>query len=165
MECAAAKGLMSRKIDGELSDLEGRDLDAHLARCASCSRELAFLTLPRMIAQAIPPPAPSPYFCRALMAQIESEHQNFVIWQPFFSLARRVIPSLAGITLALLSVFAYLQLRGTEVDLYTAYASALISDEQPIRMVFAQQGEITDESILSAIAQLAGTNNRNLDAK
>jgi anti-sigma factor RsiW len=165
MECRATRDLMFRKIDGELSDLENGELDAHLARCESCTREFRLLTLPQTIAKACPPPAPSPYFYQALKAKIESEDQVIAIWQPFFSLARRVVPSLAGITLALLSVFVYLQMRTPESDLYTAYASVFLGEDQPHRMVIAQQEEITDESILSAIAEREVDHSRNSDPR
>jgi len=35
--CDRARQLASARLDGELSELEGALLDAHLARCASCS--------------------------------------------------------------------------------------------------------------------------------
>jgi len=153
MECTAARDLLLRRIDGELSDTEAMELDVHLARCAFCNREYGLLTLPKRIAQALPPPTPSPFFYKTLRARIESEAQSSAIWQTFYGLARRVLPSLAGLTLALLSVFAYLQVSGPNGDLYTAYSRAFISEEQPHPMVISEQEEITDESILRAIAE------------
>ena len=39
--CARARFWASLRIDGELSELEGALLDAHLARCAACSKVVA----------------------------------------------------------------------------------------------------------------------------
>jgi hypothetical protein len=64
-----------------------------------------------------------------------------------------MIPTLAGITLALLSLFAYLQLRGPEADLYKAYDRAFISEDQSHRTLVAEHGDMTDESVLRAIAE------------
>jgi predicted anti-sigma-YlaC factor YlaD len=165
MECTAARDLISRKIDGELLDPENLEIDVHLAQCASCNREYGLLALPKKIARAIPQPTPSPYLYQKLRARIESETQSSAIWQTFYSLARRIVPSLAGITLALISVFAYLQISGSKVDLYTAYASAFIDEAQLQRIVVAQQDEITDESILSSIAERHANRSRSLDRK
>lgn len=74
-------------------------------------------------------------------------------WQLFWRLSRRMIPAMAGITLALLSAFAYLQLQGSKAGAYQHYMRALITEEQPYRMLAGDQGDITGESVLSAIAE------------
>jgi predicted anti-sigma-YlaC factor YlaD len=157
MECTIVRTQLFRKIDGELSAFESGQLEAHLAQCASCAREYRLLTLPGRIVQAIPTISPSPYFVSKLRAQIESEVQSIAIRQVIFGLARRVVPALAGITLALLSVFAYFELRGPQADLYQAYDRFFISEDQPHRMFIAEQGDITDESVLQAIAEREST--------
>lgn len=40
MNCHAFKQLMSRYFDGELSDVESRELEDHLKRCRECGDEL-----------------------------------------------------------------------------------------------------------------------------
>jgi anti-sigma factor RsiW len=153
MECAAARNWLFRKIDGELSDSESAELDAHLAQCASCSREYRLLALSHRIALAIPPVVPSPFFYRKLRLRIDGEAQKAAGWQVFIGLARQMIPALAGITLALLSVFAYVQIRGPEADIYRAYSRVFISEDQSQRALVAEQADITDEGVLRALAE------------
>ena len=153
MQCADARNWIFRKIDGELSDPEIRALDTHLAQCPSCAREYGLIALPRRIALATPELAPSPFFYQKLRMRIEGEAQEIAGWQVFWKLARQIVPALAGITLALLSVFAYLQFHGPEANFYKAYERVLIAEEQPHQMLLAEQGDITDVSVLSAIAE------------
>jgi hypothetical protein len=152
MKCTAMRNLLLRKIDHELTESESSDLDAHLERCSSCAREFRLLSLPGRIAQTVTPLRPSPYFYQTLRTRIESDFQNISISQLLFGLARRAIPSMAAVTLALLSVFTYLHLRDPQADLYTAYAQAFMGETLPFRMPITEQQNITDENILSAIA-------------
>jgi hypothetical protein len=86
-----------------------------------------------------------------LRARLE-EAQTVTIWQILFGLSRQVVPALAMLTLVLLSVFAYMQLQTSEVDVYQAY-DRIFTTDRPHRMVIADQGEITDESVLQAITE------------
>jgi len=153
MKCTVVRNWLFRSIDGELSDSEKAELNAHLAQCAACSREYKLLELPQRVARETPPPAPSPFFYRQLRMRIEGETQRAAGWQLFFGLARQMIPTLAGITLALLSVFAYFQLRVPETDLYKAYDRVFVSEDQSHRTLVAENGDISDESVLRAIAE------------
>jgi predicted anti-sigma-YlaC factor YlaD len=159
MDCTVVRTWLFRKIDDELSAAEGKVLDSHLAQCSACTREFRILAIPRRIGQVIPALQPSPYFYRKLRARIENEAQGITIWQIILGLSRQVVPALAAITLALLSIFAYLQLRGPQTDVYQAYDRIFMSGDRPQRMVIADQGEITDESVLRAIAE-QDTNHR-----
>jgi predicted anti-sigma-YlaC factor YlaD len=150
MDCAEARIWFFRKIDNELSAEDNGLLDSHLAGCPACMREFRILEIPRRIGQAIPAFEPSPYFYRRLRARIESDSQNITVWQIVLGISRQVVPALAAVTLALLSVFAYLQIRGAEVDVYQAYDRMLFSGDRALNMV---QGEVTDESVLRAIAE------------
>lgn len=152
MKCSAMQDLMFRKLDNELSEAENGILDEHLNRCAACAREYSLLAAPGRIAQAVSPPEPSPFFSRSVRARIESEAQNAAILQLFFGLARRIIPSMAAVTLVLLSVFTYLQLSDPRDDLHTAYERMLTGAELPPHLMITEKRNITDESILSAIA-------------
>ena len=153
MECAEVKIWLFLKIDGELSELENAALDTHLAQCASCAREYRLLALPRRIAHRIPQPMPSPFFYQKLRMRIEGEVQGTAGWQVLWGLARKMIPALAAITLALLSVLAYLQMHGPKAELYREYERVFITEEQPYGMLAAGQGGITAESVLTAIAE------------
>ena len=165
MRCTEVRNWLFRKIDGELSEFESKDLDSHLAQCASCGREYRLLALPNRIAQAIPPLTPSPFFYSRLKMRIEGETQRVLGQQSFLELARQMIPTLAGITLALFSVFAYLELRSPEADLYKAYESAFVVEAEPQHMLISEQVTITDESVLSAIAERQFNLRRNQELK
>jgi hypothetical protein len=152
-------------MDGELSDSENLELDAHLAQCMSCSREYRLLTLPNRLGQISPPPKPSPFFYQKLRAIVEGEIKKNALWQALCELARPMVPTLAGITLALLSVFAYFQMHGHEVDLYKTYDRAFISEDQSNQMLVADQGDITYESVLNTIAEQESNYRRNQNLK
>ena len=153
MECTAVRNRLFQKIDGELSALENEELDAHLAQCPSCTREYRLLGLPHRIAQEVAPLETSPFFYQKLRMRIDGEAPGITGRQTFFGLATRMIPTLAGITLALLSVFAYFELHGPEADIYNAYDRVFISEDQSHGALVAVHGDITDEGVLRAIAE------------
>jgi hypothetical protein len=165
MNCATVQSWLFRKIDGELSDPENMELDAHLAKCVSCSREYRLLTLPHRIAQVAPPPALSPFFYQKLRTRIDGETKENAAWQALWSLARPMVPTFAGITLVLLSVFAYQQIRNPEVDPYRTYEKAFIAEDQSYQMLVADQGDITYESILNTIGDQESPYRRNQSPK
>lgn len=74
-------------------------------------------------------------------------------WRIFWELTHHMVPALACITLALLSVLAYVQLNGPKADLYREYERVFITEEQPHQMLASEQGDITDMSVLRAIAE------------
>jgi anti-sigma factor RsiW len=153
MECAEVRAWLFRKIDGELSGPENMGFDNHIARCPSCAREYGLLVIPRRIASEISPVTPSPFFFSKLRHRIESEEQGAAAWQLFRRFARQMIPALAGIALALLTAFAYLQLQNPKADIYQDYRGVFLTEEPSHRMLAGDQGDITDASVLSAIAE------------
>jgi anti-sigma factor RsiW len=152
MECTAARNLLFRKLDHELSDSETAQLDDHLAGCASCARELRLLSFPSRFARVAAAPEPSPYFYSKLRMRLEAENSKAAGWQLVLGLARQVIPALAGITLALISLFAYQQLKVPEPDLSKSYYRGFVTEDRPHRMLFST-GDLTDESLMIAIAE------------
>jgi len=165
MECTAIQDLIHRKIDHELSESENSILDVHMKQCSNCAREYGLLSIPSRISQEINPLEPSPYFYQRLKLRIENEDQSAAIIQLFFGLARRVIPSMAAVTLALLSVSAYLHLSNPQDDLYAAYEKVFIGEDLPLHRMVKDQRDITDASILSAIANQATQRNINFELK
>ena len=153
MVCDEVRIWLFRKIDGELSESENRDLDFHLAQCSTCAREYRLLALPRQIAHQLPQATASPFFYQKLKARIDGEAQGLAGWQVLWSLARHMIPAMAGITLALLSVLAYLQWQNPQATLYRSYESIFVAADQPRLLLANGQGEITDISVLTAIAE------------
>lgn len=153
MNCTEVGNRLFKRLDDELSPAEAELLDRHLDDCDSCARQFRLLMLPRRLGEAIPTPAVSPYFYRKLRARIESEEQSINVWQAITGLSRRALPIMAAITLALLSVFAFYQLRGPEVDFYQAFDNIFMPTDRPQRMVIADQEDITNESVFRAITE------------
>ena len=165
MKCTAMHDLISRKIDSELSESETRTLDSHLEQCTDCAREYGLLTIPGRIAQELTPPEPSPYFGQKVKIRIEDEARSAAVLQLFDSLARRVIPSTMAVTLALLSVFAYLHLRNPQDDLHAAYEEMFIGQDLPLYRRVVERRGITDASILNGIANQAMRQNTGFELK
>jgi len=152
-------------MDGELSDSENLELDAHLAQCVSCKREYQLLTFPNRIAQANPPPVLSPFFYSKLKAHIDGEIPQNAAWQTLLGMARLMVPALASITLALLLVFSYQQMRNSEVDLDRTYDRAFLSEDQLGQMPVVDQGDTAYENILNAITEPVSNYHRNQSLK
>jgi anti-sigma factor RsiW len=153
MNCKIAQEKLFRRIDSELPDTENSELDGHLAQCPSCGRDYRLLTLPKQLAREIAPATASPFFYQKLRRRIEEDDQGMASWQAIRGLARQMVPALAGITLALLSVFAYFQIQAPDAELYRSYDRVFTSDDESHRMLVAEQKDITYESILTAIAE------------
>ncbi|MEJ2108814.1 MAG: hypothetical protein P8Z37_02665 [Acidobacteriota bacterium] len=152
MKCSKAQSLILKKMDRELSESESGILDAHMHQCPQCTRDYKILSIPRQIAQTIVPREPSNFFLQKLTNRIGHEVKNEANVQQLYGLARRLIPSMAAITLALLSIFAFLQLKHPQDDLRAAYEKALFTDDLPVQIMFSKKPNVSDAKILSAIA-------------
>ncbi len=153
MRCATARSWLFRSLDGELSAPENEELNQHLRGCPECAREKRLVSIPRRIGQAIPVLEPSPYFYTRLKARITGEEQGFTIWQVILILSRHLVPGMAAVTLALLSIFAYFQMRGPKFDVSQVYDSIFQSTDRVQRLIVTDPGDISDESVLRAIAE------------
>ncbi len=153
MDCTVTRQMLYRRLDGELSDSERVLLDMHLAQCPACTHEYRLLRIPQRLARAIPPFQPSPYFYGRLKARLVEEDQGLTLWQIILGLSRQVIPALAAITLVLLSLYAYLEIRPPSADVISAYDGIFTSGERIQRMFIADQNDITDENILLSISE------------
>ncbi len=152
MECNLVRSLLLRKIDGELQDSEDTKVKEHLAKCPSCTREYRILLLPNTIGTLVTAPTPSAYFYQKVKAQIESEVGEAAAWQMFLRLSRKIVPVFASLTIALLSIFAYLQLRSPEVEIYKAYERVFAVEDPTYQLLVAGNENITNEEVLRAIA-------------
>jgi anti-sigma factor RsiW len=141
-------------LDEELSGGREESFRAHLEACTACARELRLLSLPRRLGKALPVFEPSPFFYQKLRAQLDgaAEAQPVTVWQILLALSRQVVPALASVTLVLVGVFIYTQLRAPQVD-FQAYDSIFLTGERPQSLVIAAQGDVTDESVLRAIVE------------
>lgn len=152
MKCDLAKTWLFKLLDDELADSEKEQLESHLAGCASCRKEWGILTLPRRIANALPVPEPSPFFCRRLMAGLSSGPQAATVWQMLLQLSKQVVPGLAAVTLVLISLFGYQLLHEPDVDIYQAYDGIFMPSDRQERMIIADHDEFTDDLVLRALA-------------
>lgn len=159
MKCNVVRSLLFRRMDVELHPEEQRRLDAHFGACVSCAREQKILLLPRRIALSIPALEPSPFFYARLRERLERESRGITAWQMITGMSRQIIPALATLTLVIISLFAYLEYRGAGQDLYQAYDSIFLAADRTSRMVIAE--EITDESVLHALAEISADQNVN----
>jgi len=152
MQCDIVRIWLFRLMDDELSEVEREQLESHLAACSSCAREWKILSMPRRIFEAIPVFEASPQFYRNLRIQLAGESQTIGVWQILLALSRQIVPAMAIVTLMLVSVFAYMQFRSAEVDVYQAYEGIFVSGDQAERMVIEDADELTDEALLRALA-------------
>jgi anti-sigma factor RsiW len=153
MECSKVRILLFRNLDGELAAPEARELETHISGCAACSHEKKLLAIPREIGRAIPVLQPSPYFYARLRARLESENQAVTFWQILLTLSRHLLPAFAAVTLALLSVFAYYQVREPQEDTVQAYDWILQSLDRPHVALLGAQGDVNDEVVLGTIVE------------
>jgi anti-sigma factor RsiW len=66
VNCTDFRPWIFRSMDDELSAPEQEHLNAHLLECASCSREMKILLLPRRLAKALATFQPSSFFYQRL---------------------------------------------------------------------------------------------------
>jgi anti-sigma factor RsiW len=93
VSCRDARALFSARLDGRLGPDDARALDAHLAGCAGCRRELArWEAVARALRAAGPAPVPPFLAERAFRAAIRGEGPAPGAW--FLPAARKV--ALAG---------------------------------------------------------------------
>ena len=163
IQCRQVRRRLFPLLDGELPGWEGDRLQAHFEACPSCAWEWKILTLPRRIGRSIPALEPSPFFYARLQARIEREAESITIWQILLGLSRPIVPALATITLVILSLFAYFEYQGPRLDLYQAYDSIFIPGDRDTRMVIAE--EITEESVIRALAEKPAGRSRTIQAK
>src|SRR3954447_8589653 len=93
--CARARFWASLRVDGELSELEGALLDAHLARCAAC----------RAVAVGFGGTA-------ALLRETPQERLSAPVAVSLGRTARRLLVTVAGAALLLLRIVAGSLVRG-----------------------------------------------------
>lgn len=152
MGCRSFRKSLVRLPD-ELTEVERLAIQAHIRECRACADEWQIFALPRRIGRVLPSLEVPPFFSSKMVSRVREESQGVSIWQIILLLSRHLVPALATITLAFISIFAYTQLRGPQVDLYQAYESVFMPADRPQQMVIADPGGITDESILRALAE------------
>ena len=97
MKCEECSELLDLYINGELSDEERQEVDAHLSSCQQCREELAFAKKLQKELSSMPKPAVPEHFFEDVRAKIEAEKHQ-AKRETFFSYFRmsRVAPVLAA---------------------------------------------------------------------
>jgi hypothetical protein len=152
MRCEVARSWLFRLLDDELTDTEREGLESHLSGCPTCSREWKILSLPRRIGKVMPVLEPPPFFYQRLRENLASASPAMTTWQVLLGLSRQVVPGLAAITLLVLSIFAYMQLRSSNMEFYQAYEEIFMPSDRTERMIIADHDVFTDEVVLRALA-------------
>ena len=146
---------MDCEIDAEIngaSPANDAELEKHLADCAVCRREYGLFSLPRAAAAAEPPVTASAWFYRRICRRIEDEVQSRAGRQAVWKLAFKMIPALAGVTLALASIFVWQETRPSR-SMTQNYEYVFIEDDAARRVLADDQNDISYESVLVALAE------------
>ena len=163
MNCKTTRQKLFDRLDCEIDDVsfrsenaESDELNEHLKVCVACRQEYRMLSLPRMTAMTAASVPPSSWFYQKLRANIQAMEAEAarsaasleVVWR----LAYRMVPAMAGITLMLISIFAWQQTQ-LSPTLPHNYDRIFISDDATQVMLTAEQNDITYESVLTALAE------------
>ena len=140
---------LSALLDGELTDAEGRDVEAHLAGCASCARHLRDLTAVDAMARGLPPVAVPDGYLEALPARVRARIRAER------SPARRapwVWPLAAGFAIAVLAPLVLREGRPKESALVESDRVAPAPEVEPSPVIEAEE-----PAAVPPPSELAGT--------
>ena len=161
MNCRETREKFARYSKRELSPIEGKAVAAHLARCRDCTATYRLFHLKRQLLLATVPEQDtklSPYFYSRLKARLGELAQ--VPLPTFWETARVFSRSFALAALILFVVMAGINvyLRSTQpaerYDYVGALAERNLSEGE--RTVFAEDGELTSDRVLTALISSNG---------
>lgn len=84
MNHVRARELLNDSVEGELSPALGAQLEAHLAGCDACTRELDELRRTLQLLRALPDPEPPPYLATRVMARLADGEGRAPRWARAF---------------------------------------------------------------------------------
>ncbi len=95
--------------EGALSDAEKHDVEEHLAACASCRKERAYLQKAGRLVRRLPDVLEPPWFQQKIMAEVRKEAEKKTLAQKWFYPLRIKIPLqvMATLVIAVLAVYIY----------------------------------------------------------
>ena len=107
--CREIEELLPFYEEGELSDADRRAVFEHLASCAACQKELAYLKKARALTGQMPQFNEPPWFQQKIMAEVRKEAAKKSFSQKWFYPLRIKIPVqiMATIVIAVLAVYIY----------------------------------------------------------
>ncbi len=108
-KCHDIQKLLPLYEEGILSDAEKQVVEDHLAQCADCRREKAFLQKADQLVKNLPSVEEPPWFQQKIMAQVREEAGKKSFWQKWFFPFRLRVPVqiAATIVIAVLAVYIY----------------------------------------------------------
>lgn len=108
-KCRDIENLLPLYPDGALADAEKRAVEEHLASCAICRKELAYLNKAHQLVTEIPEVEEPPWFRQKILAQVRKEAEKNRFAQKWFYPLRIRIPLqiMASIIIAVLAVYIY----------------------------------------------------------
>lgn len=107
--CQDIENLLPLYPDGVLSDAEKRAVEEHLAGCAGCQKELAYLQKAGQLVDQLSSVEEPPWFQQKIMARVREEADKKSFAQKWFYPLRIKIPVqiVATIVIAVLAVYIY----------------------------------------------------------
>lgn len=137
---------LSAYLDGELGEQERRDVEAHLAACPACERELASLRFAKAALARAPRRAMPPELIASIEARVESR------WSWLTDLAKPVVLVPAGVlAAAALVVSVWLNVSRSDPDQYV-----------PLAPLLAAHSRYTAEGLVPSNNLVAGAYSRQL---
>ena len=133
MECKYTRELIQASIDGEITEEEKTQLEAHLKECEACQKvfNLAKKSKNLLVTNIVEEELP-PYFESKFWERVENEAQPEGIFIP-----KRLIPKLAGAMVLILSlVFIFRSTRATTSEIY-------IVSPQPQHIISGEEATIS----------------------
>ncbi|PKN87049.1 MAG: hypothetical protein CVU51_06305 [Deltaproteobacteria bacterium HGW-Deltaproteobacteria-1] len=108
-KCHDIQKLLPLYEEGILSDAEKQVVEDHLAQCADCRREKAFLQKADQLVKNLSSVEEPPWFQQKIMAQVREEAGKKSFWQKWFFPFRFRVPVqiAATIVIAVLAVYIY----------------------------------------------------------
>lgn len=107
--CRETENLLPLYEEGVLSEAEKRAVEAHLADCAVCRKELADLKKARELVSHLSPLEEPPWFQQKIMARVREEAEKKRLAANWFSPLKFKVPVqiMATIVIAVLAVYIY----------------------------------------------------------
>lgn len=108
-KCRDIEHLLPLYPEGILTDAEKRVVEEHLADCAACRKELAYLQKAGQLVDRLSPVEPPPWFEQKIMSRVRKEAEEKNSTQKWFYPLRFRIPLqiAATIVIAVLAVYIY----------------------------------------------------------
>lgn len=108
-KCHDIENLLPFYPEGILSDADKRMVSEHLAGCAKCRKELAYLQKASQLVNDLPAVEEPPWFQQKIMARVREEARTKSLAQKWFYPLRFKIPVqiMATLVIAILAVYIY----------------------------------------------------------